>query len=348
MAGYALHMSTTQEQVSEAADQLVANGQRASVRAVRRLLGGGSPNVLSKHLRAWRGGRHKPAAVPAPDSMIKEIAPVLWTSAMAAARKAVQGELDLMAASLKESNDANDELQGLVDEAAIQLGHARAERQSIIDQAQLEREASAQQIAHLRAQLTERDAECRRLGDLAAASQEALKVQQGQCSRLAEDLAALERARDRDQDRNRFSLEECARLAAEQAKTHQELMERHSIVVDVAARAKQEVISLAEQVVSSRGALQRAEQEFEATVSRLRSEVISLTHDLGKRDGQIQTLAGALSNERGLRVEAERKCGEILAKHEATIEVSHLLKPLLEELERIHKARRDGPTDIQG
>jgi hypothetical protein len=45
----------SQEQVNDAADALVAAGEKPTVEMVREALGTGSPNTVTRMLEAWRG-----------------------------------------------------------------------------------------------------------------------------------------------------------------------------------------------------------------------------------------------------------------------------------------------------
>ena len=59
------------ENVQHAADQLVANGDKPTIQAVRAALGTGSPNTIHKHLQQWRAAQ-APAerkAVRLPDEL---------------------------------------------------------------------------------------------------------------------------------------------------------------------------------------------------------------------------------------------------------------------------------------
>lgn len=51
----------TQEEVFQAADRLTAAGEEVTIKAIREELGTGSLTTITRHLRAWKGPREKPA-----------------------------------------------------------------------------------------------------------------------------------------------------------------------------------------------------------------------------------------------------------------------------------------------
>lgn len=77
----------TQEQVFDAADQLLLASERPTIERVRRSLGSGSPNTVNRHLEAWwkrlgdRVAAGKPAAGGRPPEVDKAV-DQLWRAAL--------------------------------------------------------------------------------------------------------------------------------------------------------------------------------------------------------------------------------------------------------------------------
>ena len=66
----------TYDQVATTADKITAEGQRATIRAIRDALGTGSPNTIQRHLAAWRAVHPQTggAAPELPEALVYAIA----------------------------------------------------------------------------------------------------------------------------------------------------------------------------------------------------------------------------------------------------------------------------------
>lgn len=122
------HPSTTPspERVAEVAEQLLATGQTPSLRKVREALGGGSPNTILEHLRAWKQKRVQ-AANPTPEAQatLHETTKRLYQAALEQARQDFSLQLTRTEqerdAALTEAERRELELEALRDEhSAIQ------------------------------------------------------------------------------------------------------------------------------------------------------------------------------------------------------------------------------------
>ena len=114
-------MPATIAEIATAAAKLQEANRLVSVRSIREVLGGGSPNVLASLLRQWRQTQLQfPDTVAAPPQMVAEVAsvaPRLWTLALEEARAHVQGDIDRLTIALRDANAATDEVQSLFDES---------------------------------------------------------------------------------------------------------------------------------------------------------------------------------------------------------------------------------------
>ncbi|MFJ1259008.1 DNA-binding protein [Cupriavidus sp. CuC1] len=133
------------EAVSAAADSLVVGGQRATVRAVIAILGGGSPNAVLPHLQAWKAGR--PGIKAADVVLDARIAEILKEQIAADVAKATH-EAGIRLADLE--SDA---------EAVAEAGRKAEVRADELDDELVKAQAEIQQrdglLAGLRAELDE-------------------------------------------------------------------------------------------------------------------------------------------------------------------------------------------------
>lgn len=184
-------MPATLADVAAAAHNLQEAKKPVSVRAIREVLGGGSPNVLSALLRQWRQAQNLiPSSSEAPPAMIAEVvgaAPRLWALALEEARSHFQADLDRARIALQEANAATDEVQGLLDDTVAHLDQAREERQRAITAAET-----------LQVRLTVADNHMANQVAAAAELQTAGRRQQETIDQLVSKLSLSEAAREHD------------------------------------------------------------------------------------------------------------------------------------------------------
>lgn len=147
------------ESVADAANALVAAGERASVRKVIARLGGGSPNSVLKHLSEWKTGR---PVVRASDTnldakitiaIVEQMQRVASDAAAAAEERAAATEEDLSALS-----ESQCELEQQVATLAAERDASREQSVTLSVQlheltaaAERERQQAMEQLATLRA-----------------------------------------------------------------------------------------------------------------------------------------------------------------------------------------------------
>jgi len=180
----------TREQVTQAADALVAEGQNPSIEAIRKRLGTGSPNTVHKHLTEWRAARPQtPAAVrEIPASLTAALAAEI-ERATAQARAEIEGQLVEAQAEAAALADAGEGLEADREALTDQVADLTSERDILAGKA-------AQQAADLDAlaQRIEREqqaAESARV-ELATAR---LKIE-AHAERQAEQAQEMRRLRD--------------------------------------------------------------------------------------------------------------------------------------------------------
>jgi chromosome segregation ATPase len=149
----------TQEQIWSAADELVARGERPTLVAVRRALGGGSYTTISEGLKTWRARGPAQAQVEAPeipdavrDTMQRALQSV-WQAASEAARAEVESARTALEARERTFTQERAEALELADELSRELETARAESEHL--RAELQRVQSAADQADGRARARE-------------------------------------------------------------------------------------------------------------------------------------------------------------------------------------------------
>ncbi len=122
----------TENDVFEAADALVARGERPTIERLRTALGTGSPNTLLRHLDAWWTGlaarldaHARAIALPEAPADVQAAATHLWTRALTIAQERASQQIEAARQHLETERAA------LVEREA----HATAERSAALDQA---------------------------------------------------------------------------------------------------------------------------------------------------------------------------------------------------------------------
>lgn len=226
----------TYEQVAAAADSLVADGAKATVRAIRAAIGG-SPNVILRHLQTWRS-RQQAAPIA-----VREMPPVMVRAyyeemARVAAEARADVEVRLVEAQTETADlvRASDDLERERDALLEQLAIVTRER----DELHGKQEAQAQEIDELREKL---DREMRAAED--ARISLAQERHNGESTRERLDTARVEV----DRLRLEFGREHIARVEAEreQARLHAANSAAYDRLGDLAEReqrAMQEALEL--------------------------------------------------------------------------------------------------------
>ena len=187
-------MAITREEVFEAATRLAEQGERVSVRTVRQALGGGSPNEITPHLRAWRDTHAGQAReIQALDQMPPEV-----REALAEPLEALQGRLW---AILKASTTAElDAMRHSYETAAQELRGELTDAQALaedlageLDQARTTTEAQGQDLAQARRQVQESATRLATLEGRLQAEQERREAAEAQVQALQDRLADLAR-----------------------------------------------------------------------------------------------------------------------------------------------------------
>lgn len=211
----------TQEQVNDAADGLVAAGEKPTVEKVRAALGTGSPNTVTRMLEVWRGTLAQrlqdvmtlPDVAPEVGQAFVEVWRLAVTHAETIARSALtedQNALFAAQTSLIQERKlweiALAEAQANVAEAAAQLARSEAQlldRQVLVDQLLAQVADLQRQRDHLQGQLDRMQSELEALRVDHAAAQTHIHSVEDRAHRhvdqARQELKALQQQWERDQ-----------------------------------------------------------------------------------------------------------------------------------------------------
>ena len=130
-------MAITKEQIFALADELDAAGQRPTLAAVRKTLGGGSFTTISEAMNEWRGRKNAQTSTirePAPQAVTDKLAELggdLWAVALEMANSRLAGEREALEVLRAEMEAARQEAAELADQLTIELDDARARMASL-------------------------------------------------------------------------------------------------------------------------------------------------------------------------------------------------------------------------
>jgi chromosome segregation ATPase len=247
----------TQDEIWSAADELVARGERPTLVAVRRALGGGSYTTISEGLKAWRArGRAQVEAPELPEAVrdtLQRALQSVWQAASDAARTEVESTRAALEARERALAQERAEALELADELSRQQEATRAESEHL--RAELQRVQSAADQADGRAR--EREAHIQALErDL----REAREAQQGSAAQVSRLEAEVEHLRQ-DLSTRTQELEQ-ARKAASELSRHVE-----GLRAEPAADLHLEIARLQERVTAT----DRRADEWRAEAERLQA-----------------------------------------------------------------------------
>lgn len=153
----------TREEIWTAADALVEAGERPTLVAVRKQVGGGSYTTISEAMAEWRARQEQPPARrdPAPETIAAqaaEMAAAIWAQASALAHEKLQAERAALDAARETLEQERAEAVDLADVLSSELDQVRADLEAALVRV-LERDETigrqAQEIDRWRQEATE-------------------------------------------------------------------------------------------------------------------------------------------------------------------------------------------------
>ena len=126
----------TKDEIWAAAQALADAGDRPTLAAVRKAVGGGSFTTISEAMAEWRARQDQPKVEidPAPERIglqAAELANSLWAQASALAHEKLQAERAALEASRQELEQERVEAAELADSLSVELDQARGEVQTL-------------------------------------------------------------------------------------------------------------------------------------------------------------------------------------------------------------------------
>ena len=243
----------TQEQVNEAADALVAAGDKPTVEKIRYALGTGSPNTVTRMLDTWRGTLAQrlqeviklPDVPPEAGQAFAEVWRVAVSHAEVIARSSLTEEQNALFAgqtSLTQERKlweiALAEAQTNVTESATKLIYTEvqlSERQALVDQLEAQRSDLLQQRDRLQAQVDQQRGELDALRTERVAAQDHVHALEDRAHQevdhARQEIKVLQQRLEREQREHGKLVAQLtgqheklrgAMRAAEQAAAHQE------------------------------------------------------------------------------------------------------------------------------
>ncbi|MDT0592776.1 DNA-binding protein [Halomonas sp. PAR8] len=306
--------SLTYEQVVAAAENLEHRGAEPTLQRVLELLGIGSPNIVQRHLSAWRDTRSvpEPSAPRLPaaliDALERELATHANTGLAEGRRLADEARAD--ATTLAEAGEAlerrNHELAQRLEatERAGQIADERAstllaERDSLRDKLERERQLARQaqqtlaeqrqQVALLREQLEEaQQARLTAERGTRASEEERIKAERAQAVAESQRDGALEQAREKTEQIAQLKQE----MQEERARQRQEITEMRAeqkARLDAAERSRQEAQKHAQEALQRATKAEIRVEALQATQSALKSRMDAMQVQRRQHGRQAQS-----------------------------------------------------------
>lgn len=249
----------TQEQVDQAADAIVATGERPTVEKIRNRLGTGSPNTVTRMLDGWRQGLserlRQVSLLPELPDEVGQAMTALWTQALQHARAQAQQELQAEHEALQRATadlDARasevaaklaamqDDVARSSEAARLAAAEVKAQRQ-LIERLESENQDRAQERERL---LAENQALSVTAAELRKQAQHMETRMTGERERWQQHIHMVEDRSHEQVDRARVDLKAARAELAEARKQHREdqrlLQERVTALTRTLSTAERE------------------------------------------------------------------------------------------------------------
>ncbi len=249
----------TYENVAEAAESLLAEGQKASVRKVIERLGGGSPNAVLKMLGDYKAGRPviRSSDIELDPSIIAAMVRQMRTVAETATADAEE-RLSSLSDDLATMAESNQSLEQRVEQLTGELATTTTTIEQLTSQQHDTELRHQSEIAALQVKVTELAADLDKERDRANASQQAL----GKAEARAEAVPVLESLIAKLQEE--LKAEGVARAAAEQ---------RAAVAEAQRVAAEQSTVQIRKDLDDARQVANKAAVEHKDQLAQLRGDV---------------------------------------------------------------------------
>lgn len=345
----------TREQVFEAADALVLEGQAPTVVAVRTKLGGGSPNTIAPLLAEWKEAHETKRAdtLPPLPEPVEGAMRQVWGSAWKGAQEQLEGEREALATARKDIEKERAEMLAEINRLDAAIEQAQGETRKTAEDLESERRAHDQtkaEVQEARAVAAERDkriedqtrelAEVRR--QLSEASNNASRLE-AEVEHLRQDLETA-RASARQEADTRAEAERKLALSVREVdglkrELSEEIEARERSEVDL-----QRVQAEAEDLRKTQGNLVAEKDRALADNERLVADLENIRQQL-KEEKQIIDAGGkkiakleaSIEEERQARAAAEKALAELRVEAATLTERAAHVDELREMIEHLKK-----------
>ena len=311
----------TYEAVVAAAESLIADGQKASVRNVMKKIGGGSPNTVLQLLGEWKAGR------PVIRSSDIELDPSI-TAAIVRQMQKIAG--DAAVAAEERTSAMSDDLQTMAESnQSLEQENARLTAELAMVREDVDRQIALQhdnelryqsEIDTLKAKVSEISNDLDKERDRANASQQAL----GKAEARAEAVPALEATIAKLQAD--LAVERTARAAAEQRAAVSETQGR--LVAEQASKTAADAAKAAD----------KSDQAHADALAQLRKDIDDARQAASRQVEQLKAEANKAAGEHKEQLaQARRDIDE--AKAEAREAVAEL-KATRAQIDALHEAKK--------
>ena len=249
----------TYENVVAAAEALVADGQKPSVRSVIKQLGGGSPNAVLKLLNEYKAGRPviRSSDIELDPSIIAAMVRQMRTVAETATADAEE-RLSSLSDDLATMAESNQSLEQRVEQLTGELATTTTTIEQLTSQQHDTELRHQSEIAALQVKVTELAADLDKERERANGAQQAL----GRAEARAEAMPALEQRIE--QLTSALESERTARAAAEQRAAVAEMQSRGAADSNDLLRA--EITSIRQDARDTREQMQRDVENYRSEV----------------------------------------------------------------------------------
>ncbi len=283
----AIEKIVTDEAVFEIADQLTANGEKVTNRAIWSAIGGGSMTTVSQSLRRWKEQQEIQVTqpierTPLPAALVDILhhaAAQLWDAALTETKSELEQLAQATNARIAEAHAERDDALAELQTTAEELEQVKAER----DAAQAEIDSQAQQLATSTAEIAALKAELNaqvlattqaiHRADITEATRAELKTRADQLSGLLKDEQAATIA---NQARQQAEIDraKAETTATAQQLTHAQKAAENARVAEQSCQARleaaaREIESLKAQVKEERSAAKQANEQAAELRGRL-------------------------------------------------------------------------------
>lgn len=289
-------MAISKEQVWAAADELDANGQKPTLAAVRKAIGGvGSFTTISEMMAEWRqakASKMPPFREPTPQALVEKLTELggdVWSIALEVANGRFASDRDAMEIERQDMDVARQEVSELADQLTIELDEAK----SLLESTRNNESSIREEVGLLRIELSS----MKERAAIAEARAEELRKATEQAERRESDLRS-ELDREREQAAAKVTLmsdqiEQLTRSLATAEATAKQSERRASDLRSELDRAHTEADKMNQALVSAAAEIEAAKsahQELSDKLDKASIETRAAREEAATLRGRVESL----------------------------------------------------------